>query len=135
VTVSTIWDPLRRKEVPLTPEERVRQWFIGILHEDCGVPFSLMGSEVELHYGKAGKIYRADIVVFGHEAAPVAVVECKRPEVELTQEVLEQALRYDMVLDVDYLFITNGRQTRIAHREGGRFVFLGKLPDYKEMDR
>lgn len=26
-----IWDPLRKKQVALTPEERVRQWFIGVL--------------------------------------------------------------------------------------------------------
>ena len=26
----TIWDPLRKKDVALTPEERVRQWCIGV---------------------------------------------------------------------------------------------------------
>lgn len=131
----SIWDPLRRKMVPLTPEERVRQWFIGVLHESCGVPLTLMGSEVALRYGGAGKEYRADVVVFGHGTAPVAVVECKRPEVELTREVLEQALRYNAVLGVDYVFITNGARTCIAHREGERFVFLPSLPSYKDMDR
>mgnify|MGYP004650507059 FL=1 len=24
-----VWDPLRKKAVALTPEEKVRQWFIG----------------------------------------------------------------------------------------------------------
>ena len=30
-----VWDPLRKKEVALTPEEKVRQWFIGVLREDA----------------------------------------------------------------------------------------------------
>ena len=42
----TIWDPLRRKDVPLTPEERVRQWFIGVMHSDMHVPMHMMMSEV-----------------------------------------------------------------------------------------
>ena len=40
-----MWDPLRRKEVAETPEERVRQWFIGVL-SGSGFPMGLMGSEV-----------------------------------------------------------------------------------------
>ena len=32
-----VWDPLRRKNVPLTPEERVRQWFITVLKDQEGV--------------------------------------------------------------------------------------------------
>ena len=42
----TIWDPLRRKEVALTPEERVRQWFINILKSYMQVPLHMMRSEV-----------------------------------------------------------------------------------------
>ena len=91
-----IWDPLRRKMVSLTPEEQVRQWFIGVLRDVCKVPEHLMGSEVALRVGQ--KKQRADIVVFGRDASPVAVVECKRPEVNLSPAVLEQARCYDLAL-------------------------------------
>ena len=58
----TVWDPLRRKEVALTPEEEVRQWFIGdVLHDGMGVPLHMMMSEVSLSFGD--KAWRADIVV------------------------------------------------------------------------
>ena len=46
-----VWDPLRRKEVALTPEERVRQWFIAVLRNECGVPAYEMMSEATLSYG------------------------------------------------------------------------------------
>ncbi|MBQ6044833.1 MAG: type I restriction enzyme HsdR N-terminal domain-containing protein [Bacteroidales bacterium] len=127
-----IYDPLRRKDVPLTPEERVRQWFIEQLRNAAGVPVHQMMSEVALEYG-AGKRWRADIVVYGHGGVPVAVVECKRPDVEISKEVLEQALRYSIVLRVPFLFMTNGHLTYICRRAGESYEFLDKAPVYEEM--
>ena len=127
----TIWDPLRKKEVALTPEERVRQWFIGVLSQSMGVPMHLMMSEAGFKLGE--KQFRADILVYDRKAQPLAVVECKRPEVELSAEVLDQAIRYNMVLNVKYIMITNGTATYIAGKEGERFVFLNKVPSYNEM--
>ena len=127
-----IYDPLRRKDVPLTPEERVRQWFIEQLRTAAGVPVHQMMSEVALEYG-AGKKWRADIVVYGHGGVPVAVVECKRPDVEISKEVLEQALRYSIVLQVPFLFLTNGHLTYNCRRAGDSYEFLDKAPVYEEM--
>jgi hypothetical protein len=63
-----IWDPLRKKMVALTPEERVRQWFIGVLKESMKVPEYMMMSEVSLKLGY--KPFRADILVYGRDTAP-----------------------------------------------------------------
>ena len=125
-----MWDPLRRKEVAATPEEEVRQWFIGVL-SDAGCPMGLMGSEVTLHSG--GKAYRADIVVFDRSGAPLAIVECKRPGVQITSAVAEQALRYHGVLGVRYIILTNGNNTYLYRREGSGFTPLDRLPHYSEM--
>ena len=129
---ATIYDPLRRKDVALTPEERVRQWFIDLLRTSAQVPLHQMMSEVQLQYG-AGKVWRADIVVYGRGGVPLAVVECKRPDVEITKEVLEQALRYNIVLKVPFLFLTNGQLTYICRRNGDSYEFLDKAPVYEEM--
>ena len=126
-----VWDPLRKKEVALTPEERVRQWCIGVLHDRMGVPVHLMMSEAGFRLGD--KQFRADILVYDRQARPLVVVECKRPEVELTQEVLDQAVRYNMVLDVKYMIITNGTRTYICGKQDGRYVFLDSFPTYNEM--
>ena len=131
----TIWDPLRKKHVAMTPEEKVRQWFIGRLAEDIKVPLYMMMSEAGFKLGD--KQFRADILVYDRQARPVVVVECKRPEVELTKEVLEQAVRYNMMLNVRYIIITNGLRTLICRREekGGNIQYApaASLPVYSEM--
>ena len=125
------WDPLRRKEVAATPEERVRQWFIGILSDCCGVPAHLMMSEVPLKYGS--KTWRADIVVYDRSGSPIAVVECKEPGVKIDAGVAEQALRYNCVLGVRFIALTNGENTYIYKLEEGGFVRMDHLPSYTEM--
>ncbi|MCR4859367.1 MAG: type I restriction enzyme HsdR N-terminal domain-containing protein [Bacteroidales bacterium] len=126
-----IWDPLRRKEVAATPEERVRQWFITLLRDTFGVPEHMMMSEVGFRFG--AKPYRADIVVYDREAKPLAVVECKRPEVALSEAVVEQAMRYNSVLGVRFLMLTNGKLTYLYRLEGDRFVPCERIPRYEEM--
>lgn len=126
-----IWDPLRKKEVVRTPEEVVRQWFIQRLNSDLKVPMHMMMSEAGLKLGD--KQFRADVLVYDRALKPLVIVECKRPEVELTQEVLDQAIRYNMVLDVKYIIITNGTKTYICGKQDGRYAFLKSFPTYNEM--
>lgn len=126
-----IWDPLRKKEVALTPEEKVRQWCIDVLSRQCKVPLHMMMSETGFKLG--GKQFRADLVVYDRQARPVAVIECKRPEVELDKEVLDQAIRYNMVLNVKYILITNGVKTYICRKGSERYEFIDYVPDYNEM--
>ena len=130
-TKATVWDPLRKKEVALTPEERVRQWCIGVLASQMQVPMHMMMSEAGFKLGD--KQYRADVLVYDRKAQPLMVVECKRPEVELTQEVLDQAVRYNMALNVRYMIITNGTKTFICRRNSDGFEFIDTVPTYTEM--
>lgn len=129
----TIWDPLRKKDVALTPEERVRQWFIGILSQQMSVPMHMMMSEVGFRLGE--KQYRADILVYGRNTAPVMVVECKRPDVELDLDVLDQTIRYNKVLNVKYIVITNGLKTFMFEWNGQKYEPMAQFPAYNEMIR
>ncbi len=129
--MDTVWDPLRRKQVAATPEERVRQWFIMQLRDSFGVPEHMMNSEVGFRFG--AKPYRADILVYDRDGAPLLVVECKRPEVALTPAVLEQAMRYNSVLQVKFLVVTNGKMTYLYRLEGDRFVPCERFPGYEEL--
>ena len=126
-----IWDPLRKKRVTATPEERVRQWFIVQLRDAFGVPEHMMRSEVGFRFG--AKPWRADILVYDRRGAPLAVVECKRPEVALDARVVEQAMCYNSVLGVRYLFLTNGNLTYLYRLEGETFVPMDRIPSYEEM--
>lgn len=127
----TLFDPLRHKQVPATPEEQVRQWFIGELGNTFRVPLHMMNSEVGFRYG--GKQYRADILIFDRNLNPLAVVECKRPQVPLDEAVADQLNRYNLVLCVRYLILTNGNNTYIYTRNGNTFKALDHIPSYEEM--
>ncbi|MGN1232779.1 MAG: type I restriction enzyme HsdR N-terminal domain-containing protein [Candidatus Cryptobacteroides sp.] len=131
-----VWDSLRRKEVALTPEEEVRQWFIGFMNRRMKIPMYKMMSEVSLNYGEGPvkKEFRADIVAYGRDSEPLMIVECKRPGIELGNTVAEQALRYNMILNVKYIAITNGNSTYIFSRQGkDRYIPVSSIPEYGEM--
>lgn len=130
-TKATVWDPLRKKEVALTPEERVRQWCINVLAQQMQVPMHMMMSEAGFKYGQ--KQYRADIIAYDRNLQPLVVVECKRPDVELTQEVLDQAIRYNMVLQVKLIIITNGLKTVICEKSDKSYRFLDNVPKYLDL--
>ena len=128
-----IYDPLRKKNVKLTPEEEVRQGVIHWLHETVGAPLTLMASEYGFTYNR--RRYRADIVVFDRDLNPLLMVECKAPEVAVDGKVIEQAIRYNRVLRVKYIMVTNGKTSYLCRRnpETGDFDFTAEVPTYEEM--
>ena len=127
----TVWDPLRKTEITATPEEQVRQWFINELRDTFRVPVHMMMSEVGFKFGR--KQYRADILIYDREGNPLCIVECKRPSVEITSCVVEQAMRYNAVLSVRFIIITNGNNTYLYSRDGEKFVPMDHIPVYDEM--
>ncbi len=125
---SSVFDPVRRRWVALTPEEWVRQHVLNLLLVDLGCPPGMLGVEVPLALNGLAK--RADAVVFGQGGRPVALVECKAPDVPLTRRVFEQAARYNTVFKVRYLLVTNGRMhycCQVDHEQGS-VDFLLSLP-------
>jgi type I site-specific restriction endonuclease len=101
-----IFDAHRRKWLALTPEEWVRQHVLNYLVNEKKIPRSIISVEKEIQLNDLKKRY--DIVVFGRDMKPWLIVECKAPYIALTKEVIEQALRYNMVLNAPFLMITNG---------------------------
>ena len=91
----------------------------------------MMKSEVGFKFGD--KQYRADILVYDKELRPLAVVECKRPSVPLDAAVVEQSMRYNSVLGVHYIILTNGNLTYLYKLKDGIFVPCDSVPDYNEM--
>lgn len=128
----TIFDPLRKKHVTLTPEEEVRQFFIKWLNKDRGYPYQLMASEYFIRLNK--KQFRCDIVAFDRSIKPILLVECKAPDVEINNLVVEQVIRYNMVLNVATIVITNGKVTYAFgyNAEKQAYEQLSDIPAYKK---
>lgn len=121
-----VLDPVRRRWVALTPEEEVRQLTIQMLHSRYGYPLELM--QVEGAITLNGMTRRCDIVIYNTDGLPQMIVECKKPEVAITQKVCDQACRYNTVLHVPYLLLTNGRQMVVVAADLVKGS-LSQLPD------
>ena len=87
-----IFDNFRRRWVMLTPEEWVRQNFARYLAESKHFPATLMALERSLRLNQHD--FRTDVVLFSRKGNPLVVVECKAPEVKISQQVFDQIARY-----------------------------------------
>jgi type I site-specific restriction endonuclease len=125
-----ILDIIRRKYVALTPEEWVRQNFIRYLHEEKQYPLSLMSVESSFALYKLNK--RSDILIHDRKGKPLAMVECKSPEVKISKEVFEQIIRYNLTYKLSYLMVTNGLQhfcCKLNHQHQST-EFLKEVPEF-----
>jgi len=103
--IEQVFDPIRKKWIVLTEEEKVRQFFVLKLINELKIPVSHISVERKITLNGLTKRY--DIVVY-KETKPWMVVECKAPNIPLTQEVMEQAGRYNQTLNAEIIAITNG---------------------------
>ncbi len=101
-----VFDIVRKKWLVLSPEEWVRQHIIHWFINYHSVSPALLSVEKEVILNGTKKRY--DIVVYSKNLKPTLVVECKAPNVNLTQDTVEQALRYNLELNAPYFFISNG---------------------------
>lgn len=101
-----VFAPLRGGWLVLTPEEWVRRHVVAHLENALSVPSTHIAEEYPVLLN--GQKQRADIVVFGPELRPWIVVECKAPEVELSEQVISQVVRYNSVVGAPYVVVTNG---------------------------
>jgi hypothetical protein len=100
-----IFDPIRKKFVLLTPEEWVRQHVIQDLL-DKGISKTRLS--IEKQFEVMGQQKRFDVVVAGSNASIALLIECKAPEVPITQATFDQIARYQLALNANYLMVTNG---------------------------
>lgn len=121
-----IFDPLRRSWLLLTEEEWVRQNFVAYLSSVLSYPTAFIAVEKEIWLHELKK--RFDILVYDSKHQPWLMVECKASSVMLGEDVLQQVLRYNISLPVQYLVITNGSSTLAWKKEGGELVEIGELP-------
>ena len=128
-----IFDPLRKKYVALTPEEWVRQHFTHFLTDHKGYPKGLLANEIQLDLNGTKK--RCDTVLFNKDLSARMIVEYKAPHIAITQAVFDQITRYNMVLKVDYLIVSNGINhycCKIDYQSMS-YSFLPDIPSYTDL--
>ena len=125
-----VHDPIRRKELVLTPEELLRQLVLRYLLDHKRYPANRIRVEIGIEINGLKK--RCDIVVFDADIKPWLLVECKSPKVALAQSTFEQAARYNMHLQAPFLAITNGLATFCCSLDLAQksFAYLPDFPDW-----
>lgn len=124
-----VYDPIRKKWLVLTPEEHVRQYFLGFLIQQLQYPVGMIAVERKIVTGNMPK--RFDIVVYDRDHKPWMLVECKAPEVPISETTLHQLLQYHNNLQCQYWVLTNGYQTYCADACNTTDIkWIERLPAY-----
>jgi len=128
-----IFDSIRKKFVVLTPEEWVRQNFIQYLIEEKKYPASLIAVETGLKYNKLKK--RSDITVYDRKGNVWMIIECKKPDVKISQDTFDQVATYNMSqkTKTKFLAVTNGLKHYCCESdyERKKYNFLKDFPEFK----
>jgi len=122
-----IFDAIRKAWLLLTQEEWVRQNFVNYLINQLKYPSTVIALEKEIWLNDLKK--RFDILVYNDEHQPWMLIECKEPKVQLSDEVLQQVLRYNISVPVEYIVITNG-STTIGWKKENQLKLLKELPEW-----
>ena len=126
-----IFDEIRKKFILLTPEEWVRQHVVQFLLQEKKYPKSHINVEKLIKINDLNKRY--DIVVYQPNGELFLLIECKAPEVKISQQTFDQIARYNLVLNAKYLMVSNGLNHYFCQMdfENEKYIFLEELPSFE----
>ncbi len=138
----TLFDPIRQKEVPDTPEERVRQATIRFLIDEVKVPQNLIAVEFALSTVEPKTDDRVDLLVqdfkvSGDLKRPWLLVECKAPGEYTWQALQVQLNKYLQILTPKYVMLSLGDAVRYFALDAAtkRFQKIEKLPQFTSLQK
>jgi len=118
-----IYDLVRKKYVPLTPEEWVRQH---TLHQLIKNGFAAGRMSIEKTLPNSKKRY--DIIYYSREGTPELLVECKAPSIAITQKTINQVAGYITLQNVEKILLTNGLSHFYINRGENGLDILNEFP-------
>jgi hypothetical protein len=122
-----IFDSIRKIWLLLTEEEWVRQNFVSYLISQLNYPSTVIALEKEISLNDLKK--RFDILVYDKQHKPWMLIECKEPKVSLSEDALQQVLRYNISVPVEYIVITNGNTT-VGWKKANELKLIGEMPPW-----
>lgn len=130
---------VRGKEVPATPEERVRQRVLHWLINEKA--WNVDNLRLEWKYDWISDPSRSHIrpdieLLDKHDDPPssrsdrcvLVVVECKHEDVPMSKAVDNQAIEYGIKAKAHYIWVTNGKQHRFLALDDGRWKPVKSIP-------
>jgi hypothetical protein len=119
---------IRRKYLVLTPEEWVRQHLVAYLHLQSGFPLEKISVEKQIKYD--GFTKRWDIVVYDQAFNPLLLIECKAPQISLSEAVFQQVAVYQRNIQAPFIALSNGLSHLIyaLNKENGTLAVCEDFP-------
>lgn len=129
----SVFDIIRKKYILMTPEEHVRQQFLHFLINEKQYPKGLLAVETQLKIYKLTK--RTDIILYNKQGNISIIVECKAPQIKISQNTFDQIARYNMNFKAKYLIVTNGLNHYCCkvNYESNTYKFLKEIPNHNEL--
>ena len=124
-----MFDVVRKKDVPFTPEELVRQTILHYLMYTQKISPSLIAVERALTVNDIQK--RFDIVVFNRQGLPFILVECKSPSVTINIDTFLQGGNYNTKLGAKLIWLSNGKSNFVFETEA--LQVIGEMPELTNM--
>ncbi len=110
-----VFDVVRKKDVPFTPEELVRQTILHYLIHTQKISASLIAVERALIVNDIQK--RFDVVVFNRQGLPYILIECKSPNVTINIDTFLQGGNYNTKLGAAFIWLSNGKSNFVFETE------------------
>ena len=123
-----LWNPVLKKAFKNRPEERVRLQLLEYLIEEANFSPSRISFEAPVNLPRDKSSSRTDLICYGKDFEPILLVECKAPEIQLTEKAAIQIARYNLKVNAPYLLISNGIQDYWFSIESGQLSALETLP-------
>ncbi len=124
-----VFDVVRKKDVPFTPEELVRQTILHYLMYSQKISPSLIAVERALTVNDIQK--RFDIVVFNRKGLPFILIECKSPSVNINIDTFLQSGNYNTKLGAKLIWLSNGKSNFVFTTE--TLQVIGEMPELTNM--
>lgn len=99
-----------------------------MLVEHYGYPVSRLAVEQSVRMAETRK--RCDAVVYDASLHPRCIIEFKAETVPLTQAVFDQIAVYNRALGVQWLMVSNGKESYACFVEADGLRFMKELPNY-----
>jgi len=125
-----VFDPVRKRYIACTQEEWVRQIYIKYLMEVLEIPIANIAVEKKVLINQ--QVRRFDIVV-SIKGQCVVVVECKSPNIALSEDTLFQAATYNSVLSANYIVLFNGESQLVCKKEGEQYQLCEQIPHFSKL--
>jgi hypothetical protein len=132
-----LFDPIRQKWVPATPEEKVRQHWIQYMQGSLGFPRELFVVEKSLKelphlQGSSAPDRRLDLLIY-QKGVPLLLIECKAHAI--SEKEKRQLIGYNYHVKAPFIALVNTIEVCFGYRDSEGYCFHPFLPPFEELKK